>query len=52
MRVLHVHNKKATLELSAAFFVPIYLAGAQGFEPQLTDPESAVLPLDDAPMRY
>lgn len=25
-------------------------AGAQGFEPQLTDPESAVLPLDDAPL--
>ena len=27
-------------------------AGAQGFEPQLTDPESAVLPLDDAPMLH
>ena len=25
------------------------LAGAQGFEPRPTDPESAVLPLDDAP---
>ncbi len=25
------------------------LAGVQGFEPQLTDPESAVLPLDDTP---
>ena len=31
--------------------MPILSAGAQGFEPQLTDPESAVLPLDDAPMR-
>src|SRR5205814_2126481 len=29
---------------------PLCLAGAQGFEPQLTDPESAVLPLDDAPI--
>lgn len=27
-------------------------AGAQGFEPQLTDPESAVLPLDDAPIAH
>lgn len=26
------------------------LAGVQGFEPQLTDPESAVLPLDYTPM--
>jgi hypothetical protein len=25
-------------------------AGVQGFEPQLTDPESAVLPLNDTPM--
>jgi hypothetical protein len=25
------------------------LAGVQGFEPQLTDPESAVLPLNDTP---
>ena len=25
------------------------VAGVQGFEPQLTDPESAVLPLDDTP---
>lgn len=25
------------------------MAGVQGFEPQLTDPESAVLPLDDTP---
>ncbi len=27
------------------------LAGEQGFEPQLPDPESGVLPLDDSPMR-
>ena len=27
------------------------LAGEQGFEPQLPDPESGVLPLDDTPMR-
>jgi hypothetical protein len=26
------------------------LAGVQGFEPQLTDPESAVLPLNDTPL--
>ena len=26
------------------------LAGGRGFEPQLTDPESAVLPLDDPPV--
>src|SRR5690606_20533973 len=26
------------------------LAGEQGFEPQLPDPESGVLPLDDSPM--
>ena len=26
------------------------LAGVQGFEPQLPDPESGVLPLDDTPM--
>ena len=25
-------------------------AGVQGFEPQLADPESAVLPLNDTPM--
>jgi hypothetical protein len=25
------------------------MAGVQGFEPQLTDPESAVLPLNDTP---
>ncbi len=27
-----------------------YMAGVQGFEPQLTDPESAVLPLNDTPL--
>jgi hypothetical protein len=27
------------------------VAGEQGFEPQLPDPESGVLPLDDSPMR-
>ena len=27
------------------------LAGEEGFEPSLTDPESAVLPLDDSPVR-
>lgn len=27
----------------------VQLAGGQGFEPRLTDPESAVLPLDDPP---
>jgi hypothetical protein len=27
------------------------VAGVQGFEPQLPDPESGVLPLDDTPMR-
>lgn len=26
------------------------LAGGQGFEPQLTDPKSVVLPLDDPPV--
>ncbi len=26
-----------------------HLAGEQGFEPQLAEPESAVLPLDDSP---
>lgn len=25
------------------------MAGGQGFEPRLADPESAVLPLDDPP---
>ena len=28
------------------------LAGVQGFEPQLTDPESAVLPLNDTPIFF
>ena len=28
---------------------PFQVAGVQGFEPQLTDPESAVLPLNDTP---
>ena len=28
------------------------LAGVQGFEPQLADPESAVLPLNDTPMYF
>jgi hypothetical protein len=27
------------------------MAGEEGFEPSLTDPESAVLPLDDSPAR-
>ena len=27
------------------------LAGRQGFEPRYADPESAVLPLDDLPVR-
>ncbi len=26
------------------------MAGEQGFEPRLPDPESGVLPLDDSPM--
>jgi hypothetical protein len=26
-----------------------FMAGEEGFEPSLTDPESAVLPLDDSP---
>jgi hypothetical protein len=29
----------------------VRLAGEEGFEPSLTDPESAVLPLDDSPAR-
>ena len=29
----------------------IYLAGVNGFEPLLTEPESVVLPLDDTPKR-
>ena len=29
----------------------LYLAGDQGFEPRLTVPETAVLPLDESPMR-
>ncbi len=28
----------------------LQVAGVQGFEPQLTDPESAVLPLNDTPL--
>ncbi len=32
-----------------SLFLP-RLAGVQGFEPQLPDPESGVLPLDDTPM--
>ena len=28
------------------------LAGVQGFEPQLADPESAVLPLNDTPIYF
>src|SRR5215208_1613498 len=31
--------------------VRVSLAGEQGFEPQLPDPESGVLPLDDSPKR-
>jgi hypothetical protein len=30
--------------------VCLMVAGGQGFEPRLADPESAVLPLDDPPM--
>jgi hypothetical protein len=29
----------------------IIMAGMEGVEPSLTEPESAVLPLDDIPMR-
>ncbi len=29
----------------------LHMAGEEGFEPSLTDPESAVLPLDDSPAR-
>jgi hypothetical protein len=31
-------------------YKPFTWAGVQGFEPQLADPESAVLPLNDTPM--
>lgn len=30
----------------------VLLAGEQGLEPQLTDPESVVLPLDDSPLLF
>ncbi len=33
-------------------FVFANLAGVQGFEPQLADPESAVLPLNDTPISF
>src|SRR5581483_7148009 len=32
-------------------WLPLFAAGVQGFEPRLADPESAVLPLNDTPMR-
>ena len=40
--------------IPAMKYAPHYfMAGRQGFEPRLADPESAVLPLDDLPMtRY
>ncbi len=33
-------------------FISFKLAGVQGFEPQLADPESAVLPLNDTPISF
>lgn len=33
------------------FFIIFFLAGMRGFEPLRTDPESAVLPLDDIPLK-
>src|SRR5438874_361404 len=44
------HDNKLS-RLSSRRELQRLLAGVQGFEPQLTDPESAVLPLDDTPMR-
>ena len=32
-----------------AMYDTVYLAGDRGFEPRLTDSESAVLPLDESP---
>jgi hypothetical protein len=32
--------------------ISLKLAGVQGFEPQLADPESAVLPLNDTPISF
>lgn len=45
---MHINNKEGR----SAIFPPSILAGVQGFEPQLTDPESAVLPLDDTPSSH
>lgn len=41
-RYLRYGGSRATRNL-------VFLAGGQGFEPWLADPESAVLPLDDPP---
>jgi hypothetical protein len=41
--------KTTALKYSQDSHKPITKAGVQGFEPQLTDPESAVLPLNDTP---
>ena len=38
-------------EKPVAFATGFGVAGRQGFEPQLTEPESVVLPLDDRPLR-
>ena len=41
-----LHKKRRQDDLKSH---PTALAGVQGFEPQLADPESAVLPLNDTP---
>lgn len=33
-------------------FLPIFLAGDNGFEPLLAVPETAVLPLDESPLLF
>ena len=39
-------------QVAAKIMPPSRLAGGLGFEPRLAESESAVLPLDDPPVRY
>ena len=44
------NKEKAPLCAGQSRLMLLNPAGVQGFEPQLADPESAVLPLNDTPI--
>ena len=43
-------RKDPSHDIDGSFLCVLKMAGVQGFETQLADPESAVLPLNDTPM--